>query len=290
MDVCSRCGALWLPFSGFVDDREHLVCAGCMSEELIAETGFPVRNSRKAGQGSKWIRRERRWAFYARDGWTCLYCGLRPVDDAPLSLDHFFPVSKEATDEQKAKSATPDNIVTLCIACNSARQDVPTATFVRRLEERGLDPAEIVRRVNRQRARRFDPIVLSPWRPVRAQLEHLRRRSMTPVDYAATTSRLLDAVVEAAGKRKNAASVAAATAAKALAETIRTTGVGGIEGARAAQLARTASAATGLDVGLAAASILIRDAPGILDREVWAEEQRDQRAHELRLLLEALAE
>lgn len=290
MDYCHYCGEAWSPFSGFIDAKK-LVCVDCMKQALIGELGYPIANTRKKGQGSKWIRRERRWAFYARDSWTCLYCEARPAGEAAvLSLDHFHPVSKEATDAEKARSATPDNIVTLCVSCNSSRQDVPTATFVRRLEERGLDPEVISRRVSRQRALKFDPVILSPWRPTKAHLDLLRRRHMRPTDYAATTSRLLEAVGEAAKRAPSSAASAAAIAAAALEETVRRTGVGGIEGVRAAQIAREASAATGIDVGLTAAAVLIRDAPEIAAREVWAADQAQQRRAELRLLLESLSE
>jgi 5-methylcytosine-specific restriction endonuclease McrA len=52
-----------------------------------------------------------RWKIYARDNFTCRYCGANGV---PLSLDHVIPHAKGGT-------ATIDNLVAACRPCNSAK-------------------------------------------------------------------------------------------------------------------------------------------------------------------------
>lgn len=52
-----------------------------------------------------------RWQIYARDKFTCRYCGESGV---PLALDHLIPVLRGGTNEQ-------DNLVTSCQSCNSRK-------------------------------------------------------------------------------------------------------------------------------------------------------------------------
>lgn len=51
-----------------------------------------------------------RRAVHDRDGWACLHCGS--LDD--LTLDHIVPWSLGGSDD-------PDNLQTLCRACNSRK-------------------------------------------------------------------------------------------------------------------------------------------------------------------------
>ena len=53
-----------------------------------------------------------RRAVFARDGWTCQYCGSR----ANLTVDHVIPRSKGGT-------STWDNIVASCAPCNRRKGD-----------------------------------------------------------------------------------------------------------------------------------------------------------------------
>ena len=69
---------------------------------------------RKKGQGSKWIRPEKRLAIYLRDGLACAYCGAKAEDGKPLSLDHLLPCSKGGGNHE-------GNLVTCCLKCNSRR-------------------------------------------------------------------------------------------------------------------------------------------------------------------------
>ena len=54
-----------------------------------------------------------RRAVFARDGWTCQYCGSR----ASLTVDHVIPRSKGGT-------STWDNIVASCAPCNRRKGDL----------------------------------------------------------------------------------------------------------------------------------------------------------------------
>lgn len=53
-----------------------------------------------------------RMAIYRRDGFKCVHCGAE--DD--LTIDHIYPWSRGGTDQ-------PDNLQTLCAACNSRKGD-----------------------------------------------------------------------------------------------------------------------------------------------------------------------
>ena len=55
------------------------------------------------------LRRE----LYARDAWTCHYCG-EPVTEENATLDHLCPQSKGGGDD-------PENLVTACLVCNSIK-------------------------------------------------------------------------------------------------------------------------------------------------------------------------
>jgi 5-methylcytosine-specific restriction endonuclease McrA len=52
-----------------------------------------------------------REVVFARDGWSCQYCGSRT---GALTCDHIVPVSRGG-------SSTLDNLVTACLACNLAK-------------------------------------------------------------------------------------------------------------------------------------------------------------------------
>lgn len=81
-------------------------------------------SGRKVGQGSKWIRAERRLGIYIRDGFTCMYCGrdLKNAPAADVTLDHLIACSKGGTNENT-------NLVCACRSCNSSRGDRDLETF-----------------------------------------------------------------------------------------------------------------------------------------------------------------
>jgi 5-methylcytosine-specific restriction endonuclease McrA len=74
--------------------------------------------------GMKWIRPEKRLALYIRDGFQCTCCGrsLKNAGPGEVALDHLLPRSAGGGNE-----AT--NLVTICRACNSSRQDKPWVDF-----------------------------------------------------------------------------------------------------------------------------------------------------------------
>ncbi len=72
----------------------------------------------RAASGYDWIWYPTRLAIYARDGHTCLACGSRER----LTLDHVRPVSRGG-------SNLPRNLITLCLSCNSSRQDRPLSVW-----------------------------------------------------------------------------------------------------------------------------------------------------------------
>lgn len=83
--------------------------------------------------GAKWIRREKRLAIYARDGFECVYCQTHEN----LSLDHLHPRSKGRDNRSR-------NLVTACRMCNMQRGDRVWWSFA------GDDAAKRIRR-NRRR-------------------------------------------------------------------------------------------------------------------------------------------
>lgn len=87
--------------------------------------------------GSKWIRPEKRWAIYLRDGGDCVYCrGVFPLG-SDLTLDHIVPRSQGGTNDAS-------NLVTVCHPCNSARQDRPlTQKLLRRALRAAARPLSI---------------------------------------------------------------------------------------------------------------------------------------------------
>lgn len=104
---------------------------------------------RKAGQGSKWIRPERRLAIYARDGFCCAYCGMTAEEGAQLTLDHLLACELGGTNEAS-------NLVTACLSCNSSKQDTTMRAWFEVLRDRGLDTAKIGPRIRRLVAKALD--------------------------------------------------------------------------------------------------------------------------------------
>lgn len=104
-----------------------------------------TRTGRKAGQGSNWIRREKRLAIYLRDDYRCVYC-WRDLATEIATLDHVLACELGGTNE-----AT--NLVTACISCNSSKRDLRLSDFLATLADRGMDPRELAARVRRQTRR-----------------------------------------------------------------------------------------------------------------------------------------
>jgi len=95
--------------------------------------------------GSKWIRPERRLAIYARDGFSCAYCG---AEDA-LSLDHVMPRELGGGHEN-------ENLVTCCVSCNSARRDSSMREWFVMLRDRGIITDGLAVKIRRTVGRKVD--------------------------------------------------------------------------------------------------------------------------------------
>lgn len=104
-------------------------------------------SGRKAGQGSNWIRREKRLAIYRRDDHCCVYCG-RDLACEVATLDHVLPCELGGTNSEK-------NLVTCCLHCNSSKQDLPLKAFLMTLADRGMDPAKVAKNVRNATARKL---------------------------------------------------------------------------------------------------------------------------------------
>lgn len=81
----------------------------------------------------KGISKALRFRIFARDGFTCRYCG-RQSDAVSLQVDHIIPVCQDGTNDE-------ENLITSCADCNSGKaghtiaQSAPT-------EEDGLRLAQ----------------------------------------------------------------------------------------------------------------------------------------------------
>jgi hypothetical protein len=67
---------------------------------------------------SKGVHRIVRWEVFARDGFTCRYCGRSPATHkgTSLEIDHRHPRSKGGTDDI-------ENLLTACFECNNGKSD-----------------------------------------------------------------------------------------------------------------------------------------------------------------------
>jgi 5-methylcytosine-specific restriction endonuclease McrA len=110
-----------------------------------------------------WIRLSTRLAIYHRDGFACAYCseGAESGIGRGLTLDHVLAVELGGSNE-------PSNLVTACLSCNSAKQDLTTRAWFARLRDKGVDTARIGAKIRRALARKLD-------RSEGRRLERLRR-------------------------------------------------------------------------------------------------------------------
>lgn len=107
-----------------------------------------------------WIGETKREAIYQSDGRRCIYCGQVEGDGTEsLTLDHLFP-------QKLGGGHEATNMVTCCLSCNSAKQEVSVDRFLRTLERAGHPAAEIRHRI-RLAVRRHQRI--EDRRPVRTR-------------------------------------------------------------------------------------------------------------------------
>ncbi len=104
-----------------------------------------------------------RFAVFARDGFTCRYCGAQS-DTAKLVVDHITPVAAGGTND-------PENLVTACEPCNAGKgartieQHAPTESDRLRLEQEMREQealAEAARRARDARAQ-FRQMICDTW-------------------------------------------------------------------------------------------------------------------------------
>jgi len=104
---------------------------------------------RKAGNGSKWIRRNKRLAIYRRDDNRCIYCG-RDLATEVATLDHVLACELGGTNHES-------NLVTCCLSCNSSKRALPLSDFLATLADRGIDPRTVrvaIRNATRRKLRK----------------------------------------------------------------------------------------------------------------------------------------
>lgn len=90
------------------------------------ERHFQILQHQAALQNTEQIKRKRaraqmtdklRYMILRRDGFRCKICGRTAADGVKLHVDHIIPVSKGGT-------TSPDNLRTLCDACNLGKSDM----------------------------------------------------------------------------------------------------------------------------------------------------------------------
>lgn len=101
-------------------------------------------------QGSNWIRRKRRHAIYARDGWRCVWCtrevraGDRRGKAQPgfrlATLDHYAYGCNRS-----------DNLLTSCKECNTLRGEMTAERFAMTLRCPCSAMMRVVTAIGRQR-------------------------------------------------------------------------------------------------------------------------------------------
>ena len=108
-----------------------------------------ANGTRKAGQGSKWIRPSTRQAIYHRDGFCCAYCGAPAEHGHALTLDHVHACELGGTND-------PSNLVTACLSCNSAKRDLSMRDWFALLRDKGVDTTKLSAKIRRAVRRPLD--------------------------------------------------------------------------------------------------------------------------------------
>lgn len=81
-----------------------------------------------------------RFAVFARDGFTCRYCGRQP-GDVKLVVDHIIPVAENGTND-------PENLITSCESCNQGK----AAKVIAQMAPTELDRLRMAQEFEEQRA------------------------------------------------------------------------------------------------------------------------------------------
>lgn len=104
---------------------------------------------RIAGQGSNWIKKDKRLAIYIRDGMACVFCGQGVEHGADLTLDHLLACNLGGTNHQT-------NLVTACSTCNSSKKDLTLADWFQTLRDRGINTDGMGDFIRETTARKLD--------------------------------------------------------------------------------------------------------------------------------------
>lgn len=105
---------------------------------------------RKAGQGSNWIRKDKRWAIYMRDGCACIYCEVGADQmEGPMTLDHLLAC-------ELGGQNTAANLVTCCVSCNSSKRDLTMGDWMATLRDCGVDTRAMAAKIRKHTARKLD--------------------------------------------------------------------------------------------------------------------------------------
>lgn len=96
---------------------------------------------------SKWIRRARRLAIYARDRMRCVWC-TQPVGVEQLGLPHDATLDHVRPRDDGGSNKT-ENLVTCCARCNARRRHMSAYDFAVYIVQhmRGDSPATVLARV-----------------------------------------------------------------------------------------------------------------------------------------------
>lgn len=132
----------------------------------------------------KAISKRTRFAVFARDNFTCRYCGLQS-DTVPLVVDHLVPVVAGGTNDM-------ENLITACEACNQGKagktidQHVPTEEDrLARAQERNeqMKAAEAAKAIAQAR-REFEQTIIDYWCDARGTEEYEVRTLRVITSYA----------------------------------------------------------------------------------------------------------
>lgn len=90
--------------------KAELVAAGLIDEQNKPTSDLADKSSLRL-PAAEWAKTRAR--IFARDDYTCRYCGARGVD---LQCDHVIPVTRAGSNDDS-------NLVTSCRPCNAAKRD-----------------------------------------------------------------------------------------------------------------------------------------------------------------------
>lgn len=116
------------------------------------------KTDRKSTLTPKWLRKDKRYAVYARDSFRCVYCcsqvhvGANPRDPHAATVDHVTPRALGGTNSDA-------NLVTCCALCNSRKQDATKREWGKRARQHNIteDTRTMWARVRRQTKTNLKP-------------------------------------------------------------------------------------------------------------------------------------